>query len=416
MDIRNFFNLLNQGQSDEKKFGLTGDYDADVKILLDLPLESLDVMKKVDTTLNDILNRPSFWQQKVSHTYGADVTSLKPKDESFEEQYRYLSTAVDPFLQVRKGRVDAVMVMLQRKKIIRGIDELADEAVYSGNVLILELLKERKCLPDLAGIKRAIKYGHLGVLEWMEKECILGDYLAPEGYSSNKDNDDEVNSDELGNDDEEEEVADNDEVGQAKFYQNIGVPHPMCTNDDDGGGVCEDNEVEEEIDDYGNNQEFADLAVKYGHLHILKWLVKRGSEPSEQGLLEAVKRGDLEMLKFIHPNILIDVSRVSFVATKWGHLHILKWMIIENDRIVPTDITSNERQHLRLTANNAAKNDHIPILEWLESEYKILPTRQTLKYMHSCDPETLEWMASRGIKESTKTKEPKARYKLNHLG
>ena len=94
-------------------------------------------------------------------------------------------------------------------------------------------------------------------------------------------------------------------------------------------------------DDASENNQAVQLASRFGHLDVLKWLVEESK-------------------------LTIDFTAVSNwpvqLAAENGHLDVVKWLVKESGQAV--DITDHDNLALQL----AAENGHLDVVKWLVEE------------------------------------------------
>ena len=127
-----------------KKHNLTGVYEMDRHVLLQLDLESLEYMCSTNKYFYDICQNDYFWRLKVQHDFGDDVAQLKPLNDTFKKQYYYISD-IDSDDAAKDGRLDA-MIWMERDNRYMDLNT-AMYAVIGGNLEILKLLAEMDIFP-----------------------------------------------------------------------------------------------------------------------------------------------------------------------------------------------------------------------------------------------------------------------------
>lgn len=96
-------------------------------------------------------------------------------------------------------------------------------------------------------------------------------------------------------------------------------------------------------------------AIKRGNLELfIATRYEYKGNPKNMSVEKAAFYGHLDMLKWIHSALYIDIKKCYENAAFSGHLHILKWLKTIESIIPPS------------TMYYAVKNDNMEILEWLK--------------------------------------------------
>jgi len=190
---------------------LSGIPELDQEILLQLNGAQLNEVCQGNEYLQSVCSDGYFWKRKVSKDFGAEVLEHKPENESFREQYFYLSSGLGtPRIQVERGRIDGYMVECKRRHngnptcgdyainfvgeaaanghldmikwmhaqgipmidIRHGINP-ADRAIGTGQLHIVEWYRLNGIMPTGRENGTAAKGGHLNSLIWLMDNNIL---------------------------------------------------------------------------------------------------------------------------------------------------------------------------------------------------------------------------------------------------
>jgi len=142
-------------------------------------------------------------------------------------------------------------------------------------------------------------------------------------------------------------------------------------------------------------QQFLDLlsitdpneAAKQGRLDILMYLESQDKLPGEQGLINTIINGHLNVLKWLvgKTRILFPTQSIVTFASANGHINILEWL---GSKGIPFYLKG---------ANSAAENGHINVLDWLEQR-GVLPDKFTIaRVAKNGHVNVLDWLEARNI-------------------
>ena len=126
-----------------------------------------------------------------------------------------------------------------------------------------------------------------------------------------------------------------------------------------------------------------EVAIKGGHLELLKWLMKNDEDGWNHGksCAWAAEEGHLDVLKWLRENRCTWNEETCTAAARGGHLDLLKWL---RENYCPWDRLAGsvaaEGGHLEMliwargngcpvdsgTCDRAAAGGHLPILKWLK--------------------------------------------------
>jgi len=107
----------------------------------------------------------------------------------------------------------------------------------------------------------------------------------------------------------------------------------------------------------------ASVASKYGHLNILKWLVQRKIRLPPSILREAVKNGYFDILDWLFGYRIFPGEREANLAAANGRTEVLDWMI-QRGFVFPIYAGLIE----------AVRNGHVNMLDWAKINGYYLPT------------------------------------------
>jgi hypothetical protein len=127
-----------------------------------------------------------------------------------------------------------------------------------------------------------------------------------------------------------------------------------------------------------------DSAIKDGHLEVVKWLYKKGERFTPKSLDSAIKDGNLENLKLIYNKYRgsVTIDHMSYAA-KFNHLEVLKWLwdhggtikeqtisyAIENKNLLMLKFLLTKDSTFRAYAINFANTyDHLEVIEFLQTQ------------------------------------------------
>ena len=142
------------------------------------------------------------------------------------------------------------------------------------------------------------------------------------------------------------------------------------------------------------------LAVKYGHVEVLDWLLSNGSQlDSVAAFTGAAECGQLHMLKYLRARPLKFIespngrrlqrsmnSRLCMErAAIRGHLHILKWLRSECGCLYNYEIF-----------RDASYYGHLDILKWIRSEGYLLDEQSGVGAVIKGHLHVLKWLRSEG--------------------
>lgn len=83
---------------------LTGSFDTDLELLLKLDLQSLERVCRLNTFFSTICQNDLFWRDKVEKDFGRTVLRYKPLDETYRQQYLFLSYMLQTQADIEQDR------------------------------------------------------------------------------------------------------------------------------------------------------------------------------------------------------------------------------------------------------------------------------------------------------------------------
>lgn len=157
-------------------------------------------------------------------------------------------------------------------------------------------------------------------------------------------------------------------------------------------------------------------AAERGNMEILKWAINKGCPVTENVYIKAVIKGRLMMLQWLINNEFIDqrynCAELLNMAARYGHLNILKWLHTNNTKHIqritydhlswlPERITYDQLSwlpegHRSLYENvcsYAARGGHLQILKWAKSNgYKWCKYEICKDAAYSGNIEMIKWL------------------------
>jgi hypothetical protein len=241
--------------------------------------ESIMNMCKTEKKYTAICASKYFWSRKVDRDFVAEVSSYKPANITYRQQYKDLNEADIQWEQGPYRR-----------------DRLLIDNTIAGRVDILEFLyikasthltDEWNVVPTINEFWIAVKYGHIHVLDWMKKKDIMpanitDDYL---GAQSNQ----WVDS-----------------LGDLWFPPSLGY-----------------------------------MATMSGHLDVLKWFAQNDLYPDAEAADGAAYRGRIDILEWFVENDIMLTAENALMAVKGGQVKVLQWFY-DRDIRVTNDMIDEE--------------------------------------------------------------------------
>jgi hypothetical protein len=126
------------------------------------------------------------------------------------------------------------------------------------------------------------------------------------------------------------------------------------------------------------------IAAQHGHLHILKWARANGCPWDEQTCAWAAQGGHLEILEWARANHCPWNEETCSTAAHHGHLHVLIWA------------RANHAPWDRWTCVEAARMGHLHILKWARANHCPWDRWTCMIAAHTGNVEILEWAKANG--------------------
>lgn len=116
----------------------------------------------------------------------------------------------------------------------------------------------------------------------------------------------------------------------------------------------------------GYSAHAVDMAANNGLLDVVKYFHNKGERPSARTMVEASRRGRLEVVKWLHEHYYSDISEVYEYSMKCaigeGKLDVVKWFH-END------VKYNNTFHIPI--GQAIRRNYIEVVKYLNENYDI---------------------------------------------
>ncbi|TYZ68722.1 hypothetical protein PybrP1_000603, partial [[Pythium] brassicae (nom. inval.)] len=110
-------------------------------------------------------------------------------------------------------------------------------------------------------------------------------------------------------------------------------------------------------------------AITNGHLDVVRFLVDSGyqlDETERRRLSRSARRGDLELLQYLHANELTrDVAGWIDNAAAGGHLRVVEWAY----KTFPSGSGSRGASRRCNAMDNAARGGHLEVVQWLHASH-----------------------------------------------
>lgn len=147
--------------------GFSGVSDTDREIMQRLNIRDIESFSRTNRHLYKVSKHVLLWKHLVEKDFSTKVAQHKPKNHTFEEQYKYLmNVSVDQ--AAAEGRMDGLLVLNEPPSELGLI-----EAVKNGHLNVLKWAKKtHDTLPLEQSANIAAKYGHLRILKWLHKNEI----------------------------------------------------------------------------------------------------------------------------------------------------------------------------------------------------------------------------------------------------
>lgn len=391
VDLKSVWSQINNGNiflfkksTLDKIPTLTGLFDTDVLILLNLDEKGLGRICQVNQYIRKICNDERFWQSKVRKEYGNEVVNYKPLNITYHDQYIDLKTtdltrynynyAIEKIVkdkrydiilayQILLQKYSANLIMLTAQSgdlellkflyhlnIINEFDVI-EHAADSGNIEMVKWLIQKGETPTSNAVDRTIYSNHYDLMKWF----ITNNFL-PSGlgifYIATK--------------------------GRIDILEWL-IEHGIQLNDDlykgaaEGGHVnvmnwLEKNNVFINVDK-GNIEAY--LASEHGHINVLKWLIDRDIFPTKRDIEKAARNNQVQVLEWMKNNGFVltqDINDNELLCdvAKYGHLNVIKWLVNNGFKIN------------KYIPDCALEGEHTNVLEWLYNQ-GFMPSENEIK-------------------------------------
>lgn len=247
----------------------TGIPEVDEKILFELDYSTLIDVCSTNQYMYSICQSDGFWKTKVLIDYGPEVVSVKPPDETYQDQYTRLYNMYleDAF---QKGYLDVIIANFN------GIEDLPEYyltwAILSDDVNILNWLAQHGAVFNADDFSNAVTNEKLQSLKWLLQQGYRPEYVNETdemiGYS----------------DAELREIVyqldldfTKDSVEHAIYHNNVGALNWLESQDID---------ITNELSiPMGPEDENAmECALINGNINVLEWLAQHDVWPTEEDL------------------------------------------------------------------------------------------------------------------------------------
>jgi hypothetical protein len=328
-----------------------------------------------------------FWRDKVEHDY--QVAEYKPENETYHDQYQAIFAITNPIDAILENRLDALIALYNN-----GVEitfQHANLAAEQGALEILNWMIDHNINPTRIGAHNALANGYIDVAELLFNRLnILSTFRA-------------INA-----------AAEGGYLNSIEWMVEKGViPTPGSVGLATKNGFLE---IVRYLADNFNilpNIRYVNDAAINGHFDILIFLESRNVIPDENSIRPIVINGNLKILKWLYEQGVIPTREDVDLAIQYKHFNIFRWAL--KKKILPTSNGANKlciipnplsrlKQLARYgiypsssTADSAAFNTNIPILDWL-AENNILPTQSAVDTaLMRSNLQMLQWFAQHNM-------------------
>ncbi len=162
----------------------------------------------------------------------------------------------------------------------------------------------------------------------------------------------------------------------------------------------------------GLNSECFDLAVKYKQMKIVRFLEKKDIYPGINGYRHAAENGDFKMIKWLYDNVPIYTDSVCLLdsAVRGTNLELIKWLVehkfypVVDAGILDTAASTGKLEILKylyeisdetyVPSVVATREGHLHIIKWLYYNKQYCNQRPRRYDTTSCEPYIFEWSMS----------------------